>query len=94
MPKWIFQKTSGDQQGVRPINLHFLFKGAKFNAATNLWIGVSDVGTEDEFAYLSDWSTLIARALQEGQCSRVDCNSNLLQGTSFTFQGSYIVGTP
>ena len=31
-----------------------VFKGAKFNGNTRLWIGISDVGTENEFTYLSD----------------------------------------
>jgi len=50
----------------------FLQAGAKFNGNTRLWIGVSDVGTENEFVYLSD-GTLVNFACESSAGGRAGC---------------------
>ena len=46
-----------------------VFIGAKFNADTKLWIGVSDVGEENSFTYLSD-GTLVNWVCQSSEMGR------------------------
>ena len=45
-----------NKQSAKPDPLTFtnVFIAATFNAETRLWIGVSDVGEENYFTYLSD----------------------------------------
>merc|ERR1712238_47316 len=50
----------------------FVQAGAKLNGGTDLWIGVSDVGTEDSFTYLSD-GTLVNFVCESSAGGRAGC---------------------
>jgi hypothetical protein len=50
----------------------FVKAAAKFNANTRLWIGVSDVGEENSFTYLSD-GTLVNWVCETSQGGRAGC---------------------
>jgi len=62
----------------------FVQAGAKFNADTKLWIGVSDLGEENSFTYLSD-GTLVNWVCDSSNGGRAGCWSTGQPVTESTF---------